>query len=318
MSKTKEKKQNQFNMDEYVKSLRIPPQHEDDTREFLEKVHAHEAFENEDYKWSLDDFEIGHRLGRGKFGRVFIARERKTGLIVAMKTLHKKEIVRGRVERQVMQEIEIQSHLKHPNILELMTYFHDSHRIYLILEFAAKGELYKHIKNFPEGRLNEHLSAKYIYQVADALHYCHKNNVIHRDIKPENLLLSITGDVLVADFGWSVHSPSARKTLCGTLDYLPPEMVKGQTYKQAVDNWCLGILCYEFLTGSPPFESSGTDETYKKIADCYLTFPSYISEGAKDLINKLLKKNSQERLSLPGVMTHYWVVANKSKASHNK
>lgn len=83
--------------------------------------------------------------------------------------------------------------------------------------------------------------AKYVYQVANALNYCHEHNVIHRDIKPENLLLTITGDIKLADFGWSVHAPSSmRKTLCGTLDYLAPEMVENQPYRKMVDNWCLG------------------------------------------------------------------------------
>lgn len=84
-------------------------------------------------------------------------------------------------------------------------------------------------------------AAKYTYQVADALQYCHQKKVIHRDIKPENLLLADNGDVKLADFGWSVHAPSfRRKTMCGTLDYLPPEMVRGHEYDQCVDQWCLG------------------------------------------------------------------------------
>lgn len=86
-------------------------------------------------------------------------------------------------------------------------------------------------------------AAKYVYQVADALHYCHQNEVIHRDIKPENLLLTVNGDVKLADFGWSVHAPSLkRNTMCGTLDYLPPEMVEGKEYCNYVDHWCLGKL----------------------------------------------------------------------------
>lgn len=91
-------------------------------------------------------------------------------------------------------------------------------------------------------KLNYFRAAKYVYQVADALHYCHQHAVIHRDIKPENLLLTVNDDVKLADFGWSVHAPSLkRKTMCGTLDYLPPEMVQRKVYNQHVDNWCLGI-----------------------------------------------------------------------------
>ncbi len=91
--------------------------------------------------------------------------------------------------------------------------------------------------------------------MADALSYLHSKHVIHRDIKPENLLLGIKGDLKIGDFGWSVHAPgNRRQTLCGTLDYLPPEMVNGEQHDKAVDLWALGVLCFEFLEGVPPFE----------------------------------------------------------------
>ncbi|RZC35427.1 Pkinase domain containing protein, partial [Asbolus verrucosus] len=238
------------------------------------------------YKWSLDDFELGKRLGRGKFGRVFLARERKTGYIVALKTLLKKELVEANVERQILREIEIQTHLKHPNILQLLCWFHDSHRIYLVVEFAGKGELYKYMKESPGGHFNEHLAAKYTYQVADAVKYCHQNQVIHRDIKPENLLLTIADDVKLGDFGWSVHSPSLqRNTMCGTLDYLAPEIIENKVYGKFVDHWCLGVLCYEFLVGNPPFEAGGSEETCKRITRIDLKFPESVPEGAQDLIS---------------------------------
>ncbi|XP_011256640.1 aurora kinase B isoform X2 [Camponotus floridanus] len=264
------------------------------------------------YQWSLGDFEIGAPLGRGKFGRVYLAREKTMHYMVALKTLYKVELVKGRVEKQVMREIEIQTHLKHPHILQLLTYFHDTKRIYLVLEFAARGELYKELKRQPDGRFNEHLSAKYTYQVADALEYCHKNDVIHRDIKPENLLLTYDGDIKLADFGWSVHAPSSKRfTLCGTLDYLPPEMVMGQTYDVYVDHWCLGILCYEFLAGKPPFLSDTQQETYTKIKTMYIQWSDKIKPGAKDLISKLIKKKSSERISMAEVKTHPWIVEHK-------
>lgn len=91
--------------------------------------------------------------------------------------------------------------------------------------------------------------------MTDALIYLHSKHIIHRDIKPENLLLSSTGDLKIGDFGWSVHAPSNRRTtLCGTLDYLPPEMVEGREHGAKVDLWALGVLAYEFLVGKPPFE----------------------------------------------------------------
>ena len=91
--------------------------------------------------------------------------------------------------------------------------------------------------------------------MADALSYLHSKHVIHRDIKPENLLLGIDGELKIGDFGWSVHAPGNRRTtLCGTLDYLPPEMIEGKEHNEKVDLWALGVLTYEFLVGVPPFE----------------------------------------------------------------
>ena len=93
---------------------------------------------------------------------------------------------------------------------------------------------------------------QYIRSLAAALDYCHSKHVIHRDIKPENLLLDLKGELKIADFGWSVHAPQSRRTtLCGTLDYLPPEMIEGKSHDQMVDVWSLGVLMYEFLVRRP-------------------------------------------------------------------
>ena len=155
---------------------------------------------------------------------------------------------------------------RHPNILRLFGYFYDATRIYLILEFAPRGEMYKTLQKQQGGRFDEARSSKYIRQMSAALAYCHTKKVIHRDIKPENLLLDMKGDLKIADFGWSVHAPTSRRaTMCGTLDYLPPEMIEGHMHDERVDHWALGVLTYEFLVGKPPFESESNNETYRRI-----------------------------------------------------
>jgi len=256
--------------------------------------------------WELSDFDIGKPLGRGKFGNVYLAREKKSHYIVALKVLFKSQLSKAGVEHQLRREIEIQSHLRHKNILRLYGYFYDQSRVYLILEYAAKGELYKELQKLK--RFDEERAAFYVGSLAQALHYCHVKNVIHRDIKPENLLVDSKGEVKIADFGWSVHAPSSKRhTLCGTLDYLPPEMVEGQAHDKSVDIWSLGVLCYEFLVGSPPFEAQGHSETYRRIAKVDLKFPSFLSEPAKELISKLLVKDPAHRLSLQEVASHPWI-----------
>ncbi|CAM6128711.1 unnamed protein product [Calypogeia fissa] len=264
----------------------------------------------EEKRWCIDDFDIGKPLGRGKFGNVYLAREKRSKYVVALKVLYKNQLEQSQVEHQLRREIEIQSHLRHPNILRLYGYFYDSMRVYLILEYAAKGELYKELqrcKVFTEKR-----AATYIASLAHALTYCHEKHVIHRDIKPENLLLGIRGELKIADFGWSVHTCNRRKTLCGTLDYLPPEMVEGKEHDTGVDVWSLGILCFEFLYGFPPFEAAKHADTYKRIVKVDLKFPQkpIVSASAKDLICKLLVKNSSHRLPLSEVLCHPWIASN--------
>jgi serine/threonine protein kinase len=231
--------------------------------------------------------------------------------ILALKCLYKSEIVQSRVEKQIRREIEIQQNLRHPNVLRLYGYFHDEKRIFLMLEFAGKGELYKQLTKY--GNFSERRSAVYVDQMADALAYLHSKHVIHRDIKPENLLLGINGELKIGDFGWSVHAPSNRRTtLCGTLDYLPPEMVEGREHNEKVDYWALGVLTYEFIVGAPPFEEmSGYNgvsflprfpilpgrsiadggplmpATYKRIAKVDLRIPSKVSADARDLITNV-------------------------------
>ncbi|KAJ8358914.1 hypothetical protein SKAU_G00154390 [Synaphobranchus kaupii] len=262
--------------------------------------------------WSLDSFDIGRPLGKGKFGNVYLARERQSKVILALKVLFKKQLEKAGVEHQLRREVEIQSHLRHPNILRLYGYFHDDSRVYLILEFAPKGELFSELQRC--GRFDEQRAATYIMELADALHYCHTKKVIHRDIKPENLLLGANGELKIADFGWSVHTPSSRRsTLCGTLDYLPPEMIEGKTHDEKVDLWSLGVLCYEFLVGKPPFETKTHEETYRKISRVEFSYPDYVSDGSRDVINKLLKHNPLHRLPVQGVLTHPWVMEYSTK-----
>ena len=240
-------------------------------------------------KFHLGMFEIGKPLGKGKFGRVYLARERTTGFVCALKVLHKSELQQGKVEKQVRREIEIQSNLRHPNILRLYGHFHDSKRVFLILEYAGKGELYKHLRR--ETKFPEWKAAQYVAQMAAALKYLHKKHVMHRDIKPENILVGIHGEIKISDFGWSVHAPNNRRnTMCGTLDYLPPEMIKPGSqenyYSQAVDLWSLGVLTYEFLVGEAPFEDTPI-QTQRKIARCDMQVPAFVSAEARDLITKV-------------------------------
>jgi len=263
--------------------------------------------------WKLNDFDIGQSLGRGKFGNVVLAREKEKGFICALKILNRKQLKKANFEHQVKREIEIQFHLRHENILKLYGYFWDENHVFMILEYAKGGELYKHLK--AKKRFDEDTAAKYVMTLANALEYIHQHNVIHRDIKPENLLLDSNGNLKLADFGWSVHTPLHRRTtVCGTLDYLPPEMILGQQHDQKVDIWSLGVLTYEFIVGHPPFEADGQKATYQRIKDVELNFPSHVSVDAENFIRRLLQRDPCRRMQLSNIYFHPFIRKSKSCA----
>jgi len=309
-------------------------------------------------RWSLRDFDIGSALGRGKYGVVYEATVKQTKQKVALKVLDKEQLERDSMILQVKQEVEIHSRLNHPNILKLYGYFYDPKRIYLVLEFACGGELYQAMKKQPAMKFSEPVASRYIAQLASALAYCHGFNIIHRDVKPENLLLSGDGVLKLADFGWAAHDRngyngyqttsqfgenipphrvnlgSRRTTICGTLDYLAPEVVKGKAYDETVDNWTLGVLAYELVVGAPPFEpinepleyspfstphlhestpssvQSDNEATFKKIRALDYKFPSEVSSDVRDLIKRLLHIHAERRLGLLEVLCHPWITKN--------
>lgn len=210
---------------------------------------------------------------------------------------------------QLQREIEIQSHLRHPNVLGMFGYFYDKSRVYLILEYAPGGELYQMLKKAT--RFDEATTAAYIAQLCSALGYCHRRAVIHRDVKPENLLVGLDGEIKIGDFGWSVHAPrNRRSTLCGTLDYLSPEMVEGKQHTFSVDVWSIGILLYEFLVGKPPFETDGHQATYRRICRAVIEWPADvdIDPAAKRLCTALLVYEPERRIALEAVLEHEFIV----------
>ncbi|XP_045491722.1 aurora kinase A-B [Colias croceus] len=286
-----------------------PLAHNNKASSAVEPVKPEAKKEEKKKQWSISDFDLGRPLGKGKFGNVYLAREKESHYVVALKVLFKSQIHDSEIEHQVRREVEIQCRLRHPNILRMYGYFHDEKRIYFILEYAKHGALYKLLKE--RGRFDDRIAAIYVRDLTKALIYCHTKKVIHRDLKPENLLIGHNWELKIADFGWSVHSPSSRRmTLCGTLDYLSPEMIDGKPHSYAVDIWSLGVLCYELLVGLPPFDAKDSHQTYKKIRYVIIKYPEFISEKAKDLMGKLLVINPEQRLPLASVLQHPWILEN--------
>lgn len=175
------------------------------------------------------------------------------------------------------------------------------------MEYAPRGDLYKELHR--DGSFTNEVAVKYITQITAAISYLHSKSVIHRDIKPENLLVDSTGKVKISDFGWAVLDlPTERRnTLCGTLDYLPPEMIDRVPHDKCVDVWSLGVLIYEFLTGKPPFESPEGEETTKKIETVDFQFHDHMDSDAINLITGLLQRNPKNRIPLSDIPNHPWI-----------
>ena len=178
----------------------------------------------------------------------------------------------------------------------------------MMLEFAGKGELYKIMSRLPDCHFEEEEAAKLTAQMTDALAYLHHKNIIHRDIKPENLLMDLKGDLKVADFGWSVHAPTTRRTtMCGTLQYLAPEMVEKTEHDESVDLWSLGVLIFEFLYGSPPFEHADPEEQKQRIRKEFDNPNVNRTSIGAEVISGLLKHKGSQRLPLNQVLLSSWI-----------
>eukprot|EP00359_Climacostomum_virens_P005659 CAMPEP_0204915614 /NCGR_PEP_ID=MMETSP1397-20131031/13574_1 /ASSEMBLY_ACC=CAM_ASM_000891 /TAXON_ID=49980 /ORGANISM="Climacostomum Climacostomum virens, Strain Stock W-24" /LENGTH=713 /DNA_ID=CAMNT_0052087731 /DNA_START=29 /DNA_END=2170 /DNA_ORIENTATION=- len=266
----------------------------------------------------VSDFESldNKALGEGAFGEVFKVRHKETQSEYAIKVISKDKVRSANMLQQIRREVRIMYALTHAHIIKLYNHFEDDRNFYLILELAAGGTLWHRMARF--GSFDEATAAQYLREVILAVEYLHSRDppVIHRDIKPENLLLDKEGRdgrIKLADFGWSnfFNDSRCRKTYCGTLDYLAPEMIKQQGHGTTLDIWNLGVLLYEMLTGDAPFKASTQQAMFEKILRVKIEFPKSFSPLAKDLVLRLLRANPEERLSIEELQRHAWMVTNQ-------
>eukprot|EP01101_Sappina_pedata_P009882 TRINITY_DN604_c0_g1_i2.p1 TRINITY_DN604_c0_g1~~TRINITY_DN604_c0_g1_i2.p1 ORF type:complete len:1253 (+),score=415.72 TRINITY_DN604_c0_g1_i2:29-3760(+) len=257
-------------------------------------------------------FRSMQRIGKGGFSEVYCAIRVSDQEKVALK---KVKFETDTHKRRNIEAISLISQLKHPNLVNYERAYieRSTNLLWIVMEYSEGGTLSQVISHC---QLEENPIAHFAFEILKGIEYIHGKNIIHRDIKPENLLVDLEGRLKIADFGWSVHTGlHKRLTMCGTLDYLPPEMVEGNPHDRSVDLWCLGILMYEFLVGCPPFESEGTQETYDKILKCELKFPSFVTTDARDMITRLLALKPSMRLSLSRADEHPWIIRNTQPIS---
>lgn len=242
------------------------------------------------------DFEQLKVIGRGAYGKVLLVRHKASRRLYAMKVLKKaslfvkiKHAEHTKAERQILED------LKHPFIVQLYYAFQTDDRLYLILEFASGGELFTHMA--AEHMFSEEVASFYLAELILALEHLHSLGIVYRDLKPENCLLDSDGHVVLTDFGLSkVAIEQKTNTVCGTVEYMAPEILMEQHYSKGVDWWSLGILLFEMIVGHTPFNAGNRKKTMDAILKKKLQVPYYVSSEAKDLCNKLLRKNPDVRL----------------------
>ncbi|CDW86401.1 protein kinase domain containing protein [Stylonychia lemnae] len=248
-----------------------------------------------------------YQLGKGSYGEVQLAQHKKSGKKLAIKKINKQSLANKKIKATLMREVEIHKKLQHENIIRLYTSVEDDKFIYLILEYAAKGNLFYLIRN--RKFLSEDEAFYFFIQCISGLYFLHKNGMIHRDLKPENLLINDENILKICDFGWCVQASDQqqRNTFCGTLEYMPPEMLENQPHNHTLDIWCMGILLYELVHGNAPFSGQNPRDMIDQIKARKIKWKSSCSKDYKDLVEKLLQNDPNKRIPIIKIFDHPWI-----------
>lgn len=260
-------------------------------------------------------YKFGKTLGQGSFATVKQATDRKdqSGEKFAVKIINKTALT-DEDEKALDTEVLILEKMQHTNVVRLKEVYDCPTKFYMVMELCTGGELFDRIVK--KAVYTEDEARKCVLQMADALEYCHAQDIVHRDIKPENLLYAKPEPdetVKLADFGLAhlLKRDEQLKTACGTPGYVAPEVLTGEGYGTEVDMWSIGVVVFILLCGYPPFYDDSTAILFNMIKKGDYTFnPQYwdhVSSEAKDLISKLLCVNSKQRLTAAAVKDHPWM-----------
>lgn len=240
------------------------------------------------------ELEVLDTIGTGTFGRVVLCQHKRTSDVCALKVMKITDVLRLKQLQHVHNEKSVLLAVNHPFIVKLYWAKMDSRFLYMSLEYVPGGELFAHLRN--AGRFTNVVASFYACEVVSVLDYLHSQSIVYRDLKPENLLLDATGHVKFTDFGFAKSLVDRTWTLCGTPEYLAPEVIQSKGHNMAVDWWALGILIYEMLVGYPPFYDEKPFGIYEKILGGKIEWPRHVDPVAKDLIKRLLVHDRTRRL----------------------
>ena len=270
------------------------------------------GFERECNKYDFIN-ENKKPIGKGAFGEVWKVTHENSKKVYCVKILSKRDIFEQKLIIQINKEISIMYNINHPYSVKLVNHFEDNEKLYLIMELAPNGNLYNLIQNnIKEKVKNMVLIKKLIVQSIEIIKYLHSKNIVYRDIKPENLLLDNDYNIKLCDYGWATYfTPGKFLTVyCGTPEYVSPEVIKKYPYNEKVDIWGLGVLIFELVFGYAPFSSTFNEERFNNIKSGKINWPKDLNDeykDLKDLIEKILKVDPKERISLDEIENHSWL-----------
>lgn len=242
----------------------------------------------------LKEFDLLSTVGTGTFGRVMVAKKQDTQEYFALKIMSIVDIIRLKQVDHVRNEKNILEFSKHPFIVKLFFTHHSEQYLYMLLEYVSGGELFSVLRQF--NKFESKMAVFYAAEIVTALDYLHSHQIVYRDLKPENILLDAEGHLKLTDFGFAKKVTNKTFTLCGTPEYLAPEIIQAKGHNSTADWWALGILIYEMLSGSPPFYDESTHKVYERILQSKIEWPRHFDFSAKDIIKRFLTSDPLKRL----------------------
>ena len=255
----------------------------------------------------ITDYESISLLGSGSFGRVYLMINKINNTKIAVKVLSKATYFTKSqgIFNLLKQEISIHSRLVHPHIIRLYGHSEDLKNIYMMMEYVNNGTLQDRLKG--KGRLNEEDAFNFFKQICDAVNFLHKNKLLHRDLKPGNILITKEGEVKLTDFGCCIQIEKEEKNLCGTPQYIAPEVIRTKKYNEKSDIWSLGILLYEMLYGAVPFTGDTIEKILENILINDVILDSSISSDANELLRKMTDRDPTKRITIDNIVKSSWV-----------
>ncbi|CAH1262948.1 PRKX [Branchiostoma lanceolatum] len=255
-------------------------------------------------RFNISDVHFDKVIGEGSFGTVYLSRNKESGTHYALKRLEMGHVIRLKQVDHVNNERRIWASLRHPFICRLFGTSRDDRYLYLLLELAQGGEMFSMLRR--ERKFCDETAKFYAAEIALALDYLHRNDIVYRGLKPEDILISKGGHVKLTDFGYAKVVLHRTYTICGSPEYMAPELLLNKGHGKPVDWWTFGVLVYEMLVGQPPFCDEDPMLIYQKILAGKVYFPKFISSDAKNLIKGLLCADVKKRMSSSDIFPHPW------------